>query len=110
MPRKPGIAAVLLTAGVLLAGCERAQQISSADQYAYETSLANCGDRFGVAWHDGDQDHNGIYLRYADVGGRPMGTSLRLTSGEREAYKPDLQVIHRDPLLARMKRTRMTVR
>lgn len=100
MPRKPSITVVLLTVAVLLAGCERAQQISSADQYAYEISVANFKDRFGIAWHGGDQEHSGIYLRYTDVSGRPMGTSLRLTSGEREAYEPDLQVIHSDPLLA----------
>lgn len=85
---------------MLLAGCERAQQISTAGQYAYELSLANFGDRFGVAWHGGEQQHSGLYLRYADARGRPMGTSLRLTTGESDAYEPDLQVIHGDPLLA----------
>ncbi|MEO6186091.1 MAG: hypothetical protein ABIP38_05585 [Steroidobacteraceae bacterium] len=72
--------------------------LSLPGQYAYELSLANVGQQLAAAWNGG-KTGNAIWIRLT-ADGRPVGSPVQITDGQREAYEPDIQPFGDDLLVA----------
>lgn len=92
--------ALAFTLCLLVSACATARPISPPGIKAFELSLATSGADMMVAWHGGATGHNSIYIQSLDNAGRPRGSPHQITSGERYAYEPDLQLIDSDALIA----------
>lgn len=87
-----------LLALAALAGC--ATRLGPGDDRAFEVSAAWIGGRPAVAWYGGSLAHEALFLRFADLHGRPTGSLLQLTDGARDAFEPSLQDLQGDALVA----------
>jgi hypothetical protein len=92
------LAACWLLACAVLTGCGRPAHLSPSGHYAYELSLASDSEHLVAAWHGG-KSGNAIWVRRTDAAGKPVGSPIQLTDGQRDAYEPDIQLVGEDLLL-----------
>jgi uncharacterized iron-regulated membrane protein len=67
-----------------------AAQVSHSGKGAYEVSLTHAGDGLAVSWYDTRDGRTDIYFARIDAEGRAMGPDQRLTSGDAQAFEPDI--------------------
>jgi hypothetical protein len=86
------LAAALATACAAAppAGTPDIHDVTISPAGAFEASLAAVDDGMTVAWYDTRGGRAAIYMRQVDAAGRPRGAELRVTSGEQDAYEPDV--------------------
>ena len=87
------VAAVALA--VVTAGCgsPRIGEVTGTYGQAWEPSLATFGDGLAVAWYDTRDGHGELYEQALDADARPYGEAVRLTTGRRDAYEPDIHAV-----------------
>jgi hypothetical protein len=67
--------------------------VTAGNAIAYEPSLATFRDGLAVTWYDTRDGHGELYEQALDSEGRPRGTDVRLTTGTRNAYEPDIHAV-----------------
>ena len=67
--------------------------MTAIDAMAYEPSLATFSDGLAVAWYDTRDGHGELYEQALDADARPRGEPVRLTTGRRDAYEPDIHAV-----------------
>lgn len=98
-PIQPARQLFVIALLALLAGCQRAQQISPGDLPAFEVSLTTAAPP-ALAWHGGLLANDALYLQPLDAHGKASGKPLQLTDGTNAAYEADLQSVADGWLLA----------
>jgi len=81
---------------VMAAGCGGAHglvEVTLADAMAFEPSVAVFRDGLTVAWYDTRHGHGELYERPLDARAFPRGSEVRLTTGTRDAYQPDIHAV-----------------
>ena len=80
---------------VVTAGCgsPRIGEVTGTYGQAWEPSLATFGDGLAVAWYDTRDGHGELYEQALDADARPYGEAVRLTTGRRDAYEPDIHAV-----------------
>jgi len=77
------------------AGCgsPRIGEVTGTYGQAYEPSLATFADGLAVAWYENRDGRGELYEQAVDADARPQGDPVRLTTGRREAYEPDIHAV-----------------
>ena len=80
---------------VVAAGCgsPRIGEVTGTYGQAWEPSLTTFGDGLAVAWYDTRDGHGELYEQALDADARPHGEPVRLTTGRRDAYEPDIHAV-----------------
>ncbi len=90
------LSAVITLLACVAAGCGGAHavvEVTLAEAMAFEPSVAVFRDGLAVAWYDTRHGHGELYERTLDAGALPYGPEVRLTTGTRDAYEPDVHAV-----------------
>jgi len=80
---------------VIAAGCgsQRIGDVTAINARAFEPSLATFSDGLAVAWYEPRDGHGELYEQALDADARLHGEPVRLTTGQRDAYEPDIHAV-----------------
>lgn len=86
---------IIAALAAVAAGCGPARlgDVTAINAMAYEPSLATFADGLAVAWYEPRDGHGELYEQALDANGRVRGEPVRLTTGQRDAYEPDIHAV-----------------
>jgi hypothetical protein len=87
------VVAAALAVGTAGCGSARFGDVTAINAMAYEPSLATFSDGLAVAWYEPRDGHGELYAQALDADARLRGEPVRLTTGRRDAYEPDIHAV-----------------